>query len=209
MPRKPVSDSTYAQRLRESNEIEVLAAFEAQKSYNRMIHRRGSKDVDKFIKTATYTHFIKLIRFAKEVHLPDIELYIKLMVNSKRQPNTWCNDRSYRVFLQQMNTSTNATDAIRLSAQELQDIAEKLNVSVQEAVDLMTIQEMLQMVRQRRISPWIVLNSKAFIEKIFGADASDRDAVSKVIDPDYWTIVMAQNRKAIQFSKQVCSMLEI
>ena len=87
MPKKPVSDSTYAQRLRELNEVEVLAAFEAQKTYNRMMHRRGSKNLDSFVKTATYTHFIKLIRFAKEVNLPDIELYIKLMVSAKRNPN--------------------------------------------------------------------------------------------------------------------------
>lgn len=209
MPKKTVSDATYAQRLRESNEYEVLAAFEAQKYYNRMMHRRGSTDIDKFVKTATYTHFVKLIRFSKEVHLPDLELYIKLMVDSKRSPNTWCTDRSYRVFLQKMNTSTNATDAIRLSAKELQDFSEKAELPVKEIVSLMAMPDVLQMIRQRRISPWIILNSRLFAQKISESDASQRDALSKIVDPDYWTIVMAQNRKAIKFAKDVCSALEI
>jgi hypothetical protein len=210
MPRKKsVSDTTLAKRIRETTEREVLAAFEAQKVYNREMHRRGAKDPDTFIKTTSFTHFINLIRFAHEVHLPDIELYIKTMVAAKRSPNTWSSDRSYRVFLQKMNTSTNASDAIRISAKELQDLADALETTVTELVRDMAVSEMLQLIRQRRISPWLVLNCRSFKKKIMESDVSEQDLISRVIDPDYWTIIMAQNRRAIQLAKQVCEILEI
>ena len=206
---KKISDKVIAQRIREKNNKETVAAFEAQQSYNRLKHRRGSKDVDNFLRTPTYPHFIRLIRFAKEVNLPDIEYYLKIMIASQRQPTTWCSDKSYRIFLQQMNSSIAATEAIRISAKELQDLSERLDLSVREMVELMEVPEILQLVRQRRLSPWIIFNSELLKKKFEDADEGMQKTASGIMDPNYWTVIMQQNGKAVLLAKKVNEALEI
>lgn len=211
MPRskKKVSDKTIARRIREKNNQEVVAAWEAQKTYSKLMHRRSSKDVDSFIKTPTYPHFIKLIRFAKEVNLPDLSLYLKIMITSKRPATTWCHDKSYRIFLQQMNSSVSAIKSIEISARELQNLADKLDLPVRKMIELMQVTEILQLVRQRRLSPWLIFHSKTLKQKFAELDAGMQKTASGVMDPTYWTIVMQQNGKAVILAKKVNELLGI
>jgi hypothetical protein len=206
---KKISDKVIAQRIREKNNQETIAAFEAQKAYHRLRHHRGCKNVDNFLRTPSYPHFIRLIRFSKEVNLPDIEYYLKLMIASKRQPTTWCSDKSYRVFLQQINSSMAATDAIKMSAKELQDLSEKLDLSVREMVELMEVPEILQLVRQRRLSPWLIFNSDLLKKKFEALDEGMQKTATGIMDPNYWTVIMQQNGKAVLLAKKVNETLEI
>ena len=206
---KKISDEVLAKRIREKNNEEVIAAFEAHRTYNRLLHRRGCKNVDNFLQAASYPHFIKLVRFAKEVHLPDIEYYLKLMIASRRPPTTWCSDKSYRVFLQQMNSSTSAMKAIETSAHELQKMANKLDMSVKETVQLMEVPEILQLVRQRRLSPWLIFHSSVLKQKFTNLDEGMQKTATKVMDPNYWTVVMQQNGKAVLLAQKVNKELEI
>lgn len=204
-----VSDKTLAKRLREKNEADVLAAFELQKTYNRLVRRRGCKNPDTFIASVNYPYFIKLIRFARDVKMPDIELYLKVMIKNDVKPGGWTHDRSYRLFLQKMDSVDEAIHSISVSAKELQDLAEKLDIGTEELFRLMTISEILQMVRQRRLSPWLLMQSKAFKNKLISADANMQDVSAKLIDPTYWTITMNQNNRAVLLAKQVCKQLGI
>jgi hypothetical protein len=210
MPRKrKISDKVIAKRIREKNNQETVAAFEAQEVYNRLRHRRGCKNVDNFLRAASYPHFIRLIRFAKEVNLPDLEYYLKLMIAARRQPTTWCSDKSYRIFLQQINSAMAASEAIKISAKELQDLAEKLDLSVREMMKLMEIPEVLQFVRQRRLSPWIIFNSALLREKFENLDEGMQKTATGIMDPNYWTVIMQQNGKAVLLAKKVNETLEI
>jgi len=206
---KKISDKVLAERLRSKDQESVVKAFELQKIYNRILRRRSSKNADAFIKTATYPHFIRLVKFAKDVNIPDIEYYLRIMATSKRNPTTWTSDRSYRIFLEKMNSSVSAYNSISISARELQKLAEKLSMTVPELVEEMDIGEMLQMVRQRRLSPWLILQSPAFKMKVAQADEGMQQTTSKIIDPTYWTVIMSQNSDAIILARKVVESLGI
>lgn len=209
MPRNKISDKVLAARLQEKDDETVIKAFELQKSYSRMQRRRQTRTMDDFIRTANYPHFIRLIKFSKDVNLPDVEYYLKLMLSAKRSPTTWTSDRSYRVFLEKMNASTSAFRSIDISAKELQSLARKLSMSVSGLVDAMTIGDMLQMVRQRRLSPWLILQSSAFSLMIAQADEGMQQTATKIIDPTYWTVIMSQNSDAVLLARKVVKALGI
>jgi len=209
MTRKKISDKVLAERLRTKDNEEVIKAFEYQKIYSRVQRRRPTKDIDSFIRTATYPHFIRLLKFAKAVNIPDIEYYLRTMIRSKRSPTTWTTDKSYRIFLERMNSSTSALKSIGISATELQSMASKLSIPVSELVDFMTIEEVLQLVRQRRLSPWLILQSPSFKKKISTSDEGMQQTTTKIIDPTYWTIIMAQNTEAVLLARKVVKALGI
>jgi len=108
-----------------------------------------------------------------------------------------------------MNSSIAATEAIRISAKELQDLSERLDLSVREMVELMEVPEILQLVRQRRLSPWIIFNSELLKKKFEDADEGMQKTASGIMDPNYWTVIMQQNGKAVLLAKKVNETLEI
>ncbi len=206
---RQISKQVLAKRIRETAQEDVVAAFELQATYASIMKRRGCKSEDSFLRSASFPHFVKLCRFGREVHIPDLALYLKIMVAADRRPNTWISDRSYRIFLETMNSQTAATEMIEISAKTIQSLAEKNEMRVPAYVLLMGIGEMLQLMRQRRLSPWIILNSNLFKRKIQEATPEEKEIIAKLIDADYWTIAMRDNGSALSLARRASEALEI
>jgi len=76
-------------------------------------------------------------------------------------------------------------------------------------IELMQVTEILQLVRQRRLSPWLIFHSKILKQKFAELDAGMQKTASGVMDPTYWTIIMQQNGKAVILAKKVNELLGI
>ena len=206
---RQISKQVLAKRIRETAREDVVAAFELQATYASILKRRGCKSEDSFLRSASFPHFVKLIRFGRETHVPDLVLYLKIMVAAERRPNTWINDHSYRLFLEIMNSQAAAPDMIEISAKTIQALAEKNEMGVPAYVLLMGVGEMLQLMRQRRLSPWIILNSDLFKRKIQESTPEEKEVIARLIDADYWTITMRDNGSALSLARRVSGVLEI
>jgi len=206
---RQISQRVLAKRIRETAKEDVVAAFELQSSYSSILKRRGCKSEDSFLRSANFPHFVKLSRFGREVHIPNLSLYLKIMVAANRRPNTWTNDHSYRIFLETMNSQTAANEMIEISAKTIQSLAEKNEMRVPVYVLLMGVGEMLQLIRQRRLSPWIVLNSDLFKRKIQESTPEEKEVIAKLIDADYWTVIMKDNGSALALARRASEALEI
>lgn len=206
---RQISQKVLAKRIRETAKEDVVAAFELQSTYSSILKRRGCKSEDSFLRSAGFPHFVKLIRFARETHVPDLPLYLKIMVAAERRPNTWINDHSYRIFLETMNSQAASTEMIDISAKTIQALAEKNEMRVPVYVLLMDVGEMLQLIRQRRLSPWVVLNSDLFKRKIQGATPEEKEVIARLIDADYWVVTMKNDGTALFLARKVSEALEI
>lgn len=206
---RQISQKVLAKRIRETAREDVVAAFELQSTYSSILKRRGCKSEDSFLRSANFPHFVKLIRFARETHVPDLPLYLKIMVASERRPNTWTSDHSYRIFLETMNSKAASIQMIDISAKTIQTLAGKNEMTSPVYVFLMDVNEMLQLVRQRRLSPWVILNSDLFKRKIQAATPEEKEVIARLIDPDYWVVAMKSDGAALLLARKVSGALEI
>ena len=63
--------------------------------------------------------------------------------------------------------------------------------------------------RQRRLSPWIILNSNLFKRKIQEATPEEKEVIARLIDADYWVVTMKSDGTALFLARKVSEALEI
>jgi len=209
MAGKAVRKDVYARNLREikKNEHTALSALEIAKTYHRIRGYKQPTDLTSFAGTKNFQNYMRLAKMVKEVGVPDIELYLRAMIHYNKAHNTWTTNHSYKCFLEYMDDHIGAEQAVEESIGELQYYASKLEMTVPDLLDFMTLSEITTLVYQRKLSPWFVLNSKLIKQKVNKASEPEQTAFVNAIDADGWQVRFAKkpydNIKAKEKTKAV------
>ncbi len=77
------------------------------------------------------------------------------------------------------------------------------------ALEEMTIQEISAFIPNRKLSPWILLNSKVFRRKYMNASPDSKAAIGRSMDIEYWKIKMANNKEDTEFIREVVERFDL
>jgi len=206
-----VKKELYAKRLRayNKNSAEVLQAFEIYKVLQKARGYKSVNDIHHFMGTKSYAHYIKFAAFVKKLHIHDVETYMKAMINNHRTLSQWTLNWSYRMYLEYVDEHKPPMDSITDTINELFNIAEQVDMGVAELIDAFQLPEILLLLHQRRLSPWIMLHSHAVKAKIMAAEESQQKEFLAMIDPDAWTIRFSKYPIAVKTAKNACKELGI
>ena len=203
-----IRKDVYAKRLREikKDEHTALSAFEIAKTYHQIRGYKQPADMASFAGTKNFPHYMRLAKMFKEVGVPDIELYLRAMIHFNKAHTTWTTNHSYKCFLEYMDDRIGAEEAVNESVGELQYYAAKLEMTIPDLINFMTLSEITTLVYQRKLSPWFVLNSKLIKSKVNKASEAEQTAFINAIDADDWQIRFAKrpydNQKAKTKTKE-------
>ena len=174
------------QRDEEFRTTEGQAAWQYYQKWMR-VYRRTVPKSSAFLHSKFYNCFIRFARFVKKVNLPDPELFIWLMKEKDFSPTIWHDDKVYALYLEFLDRRAPPIKQARITINTLFDIATSNDCEVSEVFDKLTSNEVIHLLRQRRLSPWILLNSQVFtqffINKVVG---EERIIMESIIRPDYW-----------------------
>lgn len=150
-------------------------------------HRRIPPKSSAFIKSQYYTSFMRFAKFVKNVQLPDVDMFIWLMKKEDISPTIWTNDQVYVLYLEFMDRKATPNKQAKITIKTLFALADALDCNVGDVFDHLLANEVIQLLRQRRLSPWILLNSGKFKQFFVNKTTTEeRIVMESVIRPPYW-----------------------
>lgn len=151
------------------------------------IKKRQVPRAEAFLQSKFYKPLIRFAKFVKRVGLPDIDLFIWLMNDKDTPPVLWTNDDVYAMYLEFLDRTADPYKRAQTTVDTLFQIAEAADCDVSETFDVLTGPELIQLLRERRLSPWMILFSKKFKEFLTQrASPEEVTIIQTIIRPAHW-----------------------
>lgn len=190
--------------------LEGQAAHLFYKSWMKKKHHTSTTTADGFKTSQYFGTFFKFVNFVRQTHLPDTNSFIEFMVKQKIDPKFWTDDRAYGKYLEHVNRILSAEKLIEITVKTIYDIADEAEINPRDVFSILAPAEVIQLLSQRRISPWILLNSRKFM--LFFKDkasSEERVILESLINPDYWTKRFTAFPDDLKLAKDCVSALEL
>lgn len=179
------------------------AAWNYYKYWMKAKHKTIISNANAFKKSKYFNTFYKFTIFVKKTNLPDAHIFIDLMVQTKIDPNYWTTAVAYRKYLEYMSRQLSSHKLAKITIKTLFDLAEAGAVDVSEVFTLLTPNEVIQLLHQRKLSPWVLLNSKKFAQfYINHTNTEEKIIMESIINTDYWHRKFKKNPKDVTTVKK-------
>lgn len=142
--------------------------------------------IDQFASSKDCTTFCKFSEWSKQVKLPDVDRFIRVMVSWKFHPQMWMMDEVYVKYIDFIDRTSTVDDHIRNTFNTLKSIAKVTDCSLYEAISKLALGEILTLVRARKLSPWVLLKMNSFLELYKGFNDLQKQQLVATINPKYW-----------------------
>jgi hypothetical protein len=195
-------------RTKELETVEGQAGWFFYQTWMRNKHRQIPQ-LKSFLHSKFYGPFLRFAQFAKQVRIPDPDLYIAQMVYLDMQPVLWTNDQVYANFLEYMDKKVLPSKHVQITINTLFDIADDLNCEVSDVFNYITPNDLIQMMRQRKLSPWILLHSEKFKKFFLTLSQQHKIILETIIRPVYWAEKLKNHPDLVQDMKKYVQELSI
>lgn len=167
------------------------------------MYKRSEPPVETFMISKYYGAFINFAEYSKKMKLPDIEIFIKMMIEQDFSPHLWTNDKVYALYLEYIDRRTTPFKQASITINTLLFLADAAEVDVSEIFTLLNFNEVLQLIRERKLSPWILLTSVKFKQLIMNSSPEQQQLFKELIRPMYWKIKFDNNPNVVSSMKQM------
>lgn len=166
------------------------------------MNKRRAPTIEVFTTSRFYVFFIKFAGYIKRVSIPDVESFISLMVERDLSPSLWLHDKVYVLYIEHLDRKVGPMRQATTTINTLFKIADAAQCDVSEIFNHMHPAEVIQLIRQRRLSPWILLNSQKFKHLYASSGEDHRSVFEELIRPMFWKIRFDKNPKVVSLMKQ-------
>ena len=159
--------------------------------------RRAAPPIETFLSSAYYTSFISFATWVRETGVSDSEKYVELMVTSKIAPALWRRNEAYQIYLEYYDKRASPIQQATMTIETLIALSEGLECELGEVFSKFEVGEILELIQQRRLSPWLLFCSKSFKNWYHTLHDSQRSALMKSIGIDYWSNKLENNPNVV------------
>ena len=163
------------------------SAFGYYREWMRM-KKFGQPGAPAFMESKYYRSFINFAQLVIDANVAKPERFIELMVAGEILPVLWCRDSAYAIYLGWLDKLANPLDLVQESISYLMDICDKDNVQLDMVFEHLGPQQVLSLIRQHRLTPWMLFCSTSFKNQILKKlDSSQLIAFNAVVNSTYWS----------------------
>jgi len=178
-------------------------AWSYYKKWMLLKHKNTVSSATSFKTSKYFNAFYKFTQFTKDTGMPDVDIFITLMVKANIDPKFWTAGGAYRKYLDFITRKIPAQNLAEITIKTMFDLAEAGDVDVANVFTLLMPNEVIQLLSQRRLSPWVLLRSKKFGTFIKEKTSSEeRIIMESIINPDYWATRFKKNPKDTEIVEQ-------
>ncbi len=187
-------------------------AFDYYKRWLRT-KRRANVNITTFGDSKYFNQFVEFAKWVKRTKLHDVEGYLKFMNLKDYPPHMWRSHEVFTKYLEFVDKRWGADDHAENTIKFLMKFGNRLADELEEevkstdlasyALNLMTVTEISTFIINRKLSPWVLLNSKIFRRKFMNASKDQKAAIEQAVDLNYWKAKMANNSDDNDFIKEV------
>jgi hypothetical protein len=195
-------------RAKDTGSKEGLGAYAM---YSEWMKQKNHKvpPIETFSTSRYFNSFINFVHHAKKLNLPSTDLFIKLMVMKDLSPMLWCRDECYSLYLEWIDRKQDPIDQAAITVETLYKIAEAIEKPVVDVFKTLNANEVMHLIRQRQLSPWLLLCSTAFKSFLLALSGPERDELLNLIGYNYWAEKFAANPSVVENMKLIASELGI
>lgn len=163
-----------------------------------------------FIQSSYYTSFIKFSRFSRSVQLPNYKEFIRLMCKNNIGPKLWNDDRVYALYLDHLDRSVSPKISAEITINSILKVSEINKCDTGDVFNTLTTGEVIAMLRKRRLSPWILLNSGKFKEFFINkANTDEKIIIESIIRPESWEKKFDKNPDTVTLMKRYVNEMKL
>ncbi len=201
-------------KCKEMERIETMRSMNGQAAYKFYTYwmsrnRKRAPSVDTFMSSQYFKSFIRFSEFVHKTQMPVVEKYIDIMVDKGLLPTTWTTNDCYCLYLEWLDIKSTPAEQASITVNTLLKFSNQLEVSPAEVIELLHIREITRLVQLRKLSPWILLCSTKFKEKIKDTDTYDKNVLLETIGFEHWQTKFMKNPDMIQKMKTIVNELKI
>lgn len=157
--------------------------------------------IETFSTSRYFNTMVKFVEWSRKLKLPSSEQFIKLMVTRNMSPMLWCRDECYSLYLEWIDRTSDPLDQAAQTIDTLYKLADATELPIGEVFTFLNSREVMQLIRQRLLSPWLLLCSKAFKTFLTALDDTERDELLNLIGYSYWAEKFEANPKTVEQMK--------
>ena len=172
--------------------------------------KRNAPTAAAFVTSRYYRTFNNFVAFSKSVDLPKPEKFIWLMVQKDYPPTIWATDDAYVMYLEFLDRKTSPMDQASMSIESLIKVADRCNVRIDEVFTVINAQDIIHMLRTRRLSAWLLLFSKKFQHMFVNETTTEqRLIIENLVRPEYWEDKIIEHAADVDTIKMLVSEMGI
>ena len=190
--------------MKRDEEIKTVAGMAAWSFYQKWmkINRRQPPKLPAFVHSKFYNSFIKFATYSRKVSIPDPDAYIWLMKERDIPPVLWATDEAYAEYLEFTDRRGDPKKQADITIKTMFKFADAFGCEVSELFNNFKPSEVIQLMRERRLSPWILLNSSKFMHFFANTVGSeDRIIIETIIRPKYWAEKFTKHPQDVKLMK--------
>jgi hypothetical protein len=165
--------------------------------------------IETFSISRYYNSFLKFLDRSRKLKFPSNIQFIRLMVGKQLSPMLWCRDECYSMYLEWIDRTLDPIDQAAITVETLYKIAEAGNIEVIKVFTIINHREVMQLIRQRQLSPWLLLCSSQFKTFLIALNESERDELLNLIGYSYWATKFENNQNIVNDMKIIAKELGI
>lgn len=157
-----------------------------------------------FMESKYYRAFINFAQMVIDANVSRPDKYMQIMVDCDVLPILWCRDQAYALYLAWSDKLANPLELVQNSVEYLIDLSEKEGVELDKIFEHLGAQQVLSLIRQRRLTPWLLFCSTCFDKQILKKlDPSQLVAFNAVVNAQYWAGRFAKEKATLEEVKTI------
>jgi hypothetical protein len=185
-------------------EKHVQIGYQAYNRFYQLTQKfQGNKTYEAFAKSPYYNAFIKFGSFVSNVNPLYPDNYIDWVVTSNVKLDHWCRQELYDKYVLDLIKTENVETALQRSLAHMMDWAEEKNAVWNHYFDYVSLSRATFDIRDGKVSPWVILNSVSGKTMLSKFNDEQLEAVSAVIDPEFWIKKFRKQKSDVELVKQV------
>lgn len=163
------------------------------------LYKRSIPSIETFVTSMFYTSFINFYNHIKKVQISDPYRYIRLMSQRDISPTLWCENACYVIYLDWFDKRSTPEEQADITVDTIFKLMDQYEVPTASAA-LMKLdsKELIELIRLKKLSPWVMLSSKIFNNIIKTMDDGDAKELIKTIGYGYWTKKQEKNPEIVE-----------
>lgn len=141
---------------------------------------------DIFIESRYYSSILKFADFYYDAMLPDLEDYLKFVVQGQFLPQMWINTTVYEQYLVAFDDRVKPLRQAEITFKYLDILARSLECNPVEVFDYIYVNELAKLIQCRRLSPWVLLASKRFYRYLEECEPEEVPILETMVNEDIW-----------------------
>lgn len=169
------------------------------------LKKKNVPDISVFLKSKYYKPFLSFAEFVKRLKITESELFIRMMNDMGILPSHWARDDMYSYYIEYLDRKISPKKQATITLKTLEKITESADCDIVDVFEAITANELIQLVRERKLSPWLLLKSAKFNVKFELMSHEEQGIFLKLVRVDYWKTKFLSQPDVNQYMKDLVS----